>query len=145
MITSQFLFRLLTRFSAVSCLFVLVSTLYAQNAAPAAAPAARPAQPAPASKPAADKPLSVRFTEIEKDSDEDRIRNQTSTIINKGKFEKTEDKEIFIQYYKNYFFGRWINSGRFYQVDTYPETLRCWDLMSSPVQKYLFSLLYILC
>ena len=123
MITSQILNRLIARFAAVSCLFVLTSTLYAQNAAPAAAPAARPAQPAPA-RPAADKPLSFRFREIEKDSDEDRIRNQTSTIINKGKFEKAEDKDIFTQYYKDYFFGRWISNGRFYQMDTYPDTLR---------------------
>lgn len=142
MITSNFLTRLITRFVAVSCLFVLTSALYAQDAAPAAAPAAKPAQPAPAAKPAqpvpatkpaqpapaakptVEKPLSFRFREIEKDSDVDRVRNQLSTIINKGQFETAEDKDALIQYYKDYFFGRWVNYGSFYKMETYPETLK---------------------
>lgn len=129
--------RLITRFASVSCLFILTSTLYAQNAAPAAnsaatpaannpatAPAAKPAQPAPAARPAVEKPLSFRFREIERDSDEDRIRNQLSTIINKGQFENPDDKDVLVRYYKDYFFGRWVNYGKFYQMDTYPETLK---------------------
>ncbi len=132
MIRSHSLTRLTASVVSLLCLFCMSSLVFAQGAAqtPAAspankpAPAAKPAQPAPASKPAVDKPLSFRFTEIEKDSDEDRIRNQTGTIINKGKFEKTEDKAIFTQYYKEYFFARWVNSGKYYQMDAYPETLR---------------------
>ena len=153
MITSNFITHQITRFASVFCLILLASTLYAQNAAPAAnspatpaanspatpaanspaapaannpanAPAAKPAQSAPAAKPAVDKPLSFRFREIEKDSDVDRVRNQLSTIISKGQFEKSEDKEFLIQYYKDYFFGRWVNYGKFYQMETYPETLK---------------------
>lgn len=129
MITSNSIMRQITRFAAVSCLFILTSTLYAQDAAPAPkpaqpTPAAKPTQPAPAARPTVEKPLSFRFREIEKDSDEDRIRNQMSTIINKGQFEKPEDKEAFVQYYKDYFFGRWVNYGKFYQMETYPETLK---------------------
>ena len=128
MITSNFITRQITRFASVSCLILLASTLYAQNAAsspkPAAAPAAKPAQPAPAAKPAVDKPLSFRFREIERDSDEDRIRNQLSTIINKGQFENPEDKDALVQYYKDYFFGRWVNYGNFYKMELYPETLK---------------------
>ncbi len=132
MITSKFLTRLTASVVSLLCLFCMTSLVFAQEAAqaPAAspankpAPAAKPAQPAPAPKPAVEKPLSFRFTEIEKDSDEDRIRNQTGTIFNKGKFEKAEDKAIFTQYYKGYFFARWVSSGKYYQMDAYPETLR---------------------
>ena len=134
MITSNFIKRQITRFASVFYLILLASTLYAQNAAPApkpattpkpaAAPAAKPAQPAPAAKPAVEKPLSFRFREIEKDSDEDRIRNQLSTIINKGQFENPDDKDALVRYYKDYFFGRWVNYGNFYKLETYPETLK---------------------
>ena len=128
MITSKFITRLITQFATVLCLFVLTAPIYAQNASPApkpaANPAARPAQGAPAPKTAVDKPLSFRFREIEKDSDEDRIRNQLSTIINKGQFENPDDKDVLVRYYKDYFFGRWVNYGNFYKMETYPETLR---------------------
>ncbi|MBQ6616375.1 MAG: hypothetical protein IJH67_08415 [Thermoguttaceae bacterium] len=129
MITSNSIMRLIMRFATVFCLFILTATLYAQNAAtapkpsqPAAAP--KPAQPAPAARPVVEKPLSFRFREIEKDSDVDRVRNQLSTIINKGQFEKPEDKDALVQYYKDYFFGRWVNYGNFYKMETYPETLK---------------------
>ena len=138
MIRFHFLTRLTASVVSFLCLFCMTSLVFAQGApqTPAAspenkpapqakpAPAAKPAQPAPASKPAVEKPLSFRFTEIEKDSDEDRIRNQSGTIINKGKFEKAEDKAIFTQYYKEYFFARWVSSGKYYQMDAYPEALR---------------------
>lgn len=144
MITSKSISSLITRFASVFCLFILTSTLYAQNAAqsanssPAAkpeqqtpsakseqqTPAAKSEQQAPAAKPTVDKPLSFRFREIERDSDVDRVRNQLSTIINKGQFEKPEDKDALIQFYKDYFFGRWVNYGNFYKMETYPETLK---------------------
>lgn len=138
MITSKFITRQITRFAFVLCLFILSSTIYAQNAAPApkpaqpapatrpvqSAPAAKPAQSAPAARPAVEKPLSFRFREVEKDSDVDRVRNQLTTIFSKGQFENPEDKDALVQYYKDYFFGRWVNYGNFYKMETYPETLR---------------------
>ncbi|MBQ2620778.1 MAG: hypothetical protein IJF84_05515 [Thermoguttaceae bacterium] len=129
MITSKFITRQITRISFVLCLFVLSATIYAQNAAPAPkpaqpAPATRPTQPAPAAKPAVEKPLSFRFREVEKESDVERVRNQLSTIFSKGEFENPEDKDALVQYYKDYFFGRWINYGNFYKMETYPETIR---------------------
>lgn len=132
MIKFNFPARLTASFVSLLCLFSMTSLVFAQETAqkpsssPAnqPAPAVKPTQPAPASKPAVDKPLSFRFNEIEKDSDEDRIRNQTGTIISKGKFEKPDDKNLFIQYYKEYFFARWVNSGKYYQMDVYPDNLR---------------------
>ncbi len=138
MITPHLFTRLFSTFVFVLSLSFIASGLFAQEAAPAPAPApaapakpaqakpaqARPAPAAPAATPAVDKPLSFRFREIEKETDLDRIKNQTAQIISKGDFDKPSDKEVFAQFYKDYFFGRWINYGKIYQIDAYPEVLR---------------------
>ena len=150
MIKIKFLTRLTVSFVSLLCLFSISSLVFAQDAAQAPSPAPAPAQeqaPKPAAtapkpaqtesgaKPAASKPLTFRFTDIEKDPDMDKIRSQTGSIINKGKFEKPEDKAAFEQYYKEYFFGRWINTGKYYQVDTYSETLRKQARSKKPAEK----------
>ena len=116
MITSNFRTRQITTFAFASCFFILTAALYAQNSATDSVK--------PASALAADKPLSFRFREIEKESNVDKIKNQLSTIISKGQFENSDDKAALVHYYKDYFFGRWVNYGRFYQMESYPETLR---------------------
>ncbi|MBR0238605.1 MAG: hypothetical protein IJQ39_10980 [Thermoguttaceae bacterium] len=147
MIKIKFLTRLTASVSLL-CLFSMSSLVFAQDAAPAPSPAPaqapkpaaaatapKPAQTDSGAKPAASKPLTFRFTDIEKDPDMDKMRSQTGSIINKGKFDKPEDKTIFEQYYKEYFFGRWINTGKYYQVDTYSETLRKQARGKKPAEK----------
>ena len=148
MIKIKFLTRLSASFVSLLCLFSMSSLVLAQDAAPAPAPAPaqapkpaaaatapKPAQTDSGAKPAASKPLTFRFTDIEKDPDMDKMRSQTGSIINKGKFDKPEDKTAFEQYYKEYFFGRWINTGKYYQVDTYSETLRKQARGKKPAEK----------
>lgn len=148
MIKIKFLTRLTASFVSLLCIFSMSSLIFAQDAAqapsPAPAQAPKPAANAPApkpsqadsgAKPAVSKPLTFRFTDIEKDPDMDKMRSQTGSFINKGKFDKPEDKTVFEQYYKEYFFGRWINTGKYYQVDTYSETLRKQARGKKPAEK----------
>ena len=92
----------------------------------AAAPARRPTTGSrPVASPAKS-PISYKFRDLTKESELFRMKTQSGTIINKGKFDNAQDKADFTEYYKTYVFGRWVNDappGK-YKISAYEERLQ---------------------